>query len=82
MSLTQDAGRVLRGADEGDHPDVFLSETDHAVLSHHERGGDAADFTRINSTSVHVYGCFMYPVSRNQVIVQVIGGWMDGWIGR
>lgn len=43
VSLPQDAGRVLWGADEGDHQDVLLSETDHAVLGHHEWGGDAAD---------------------------------------
>ncbi len=88
VSLAQDVGRVLRGADEGDHQDVLLSETDHAVLSHHERGGDAADLqlysvTRLNSTSVQsVYGCFMYPVLRNQIIVQVIRVKSDGWIHK
>lgn len=37
--VSQDVGRVLRGADEGDHPTVLLQQTDHVVLRHHDRGG-------------------------------------------
>lgn len=37
--MSQDVGRVLWGTDEGDYKVVFVQQTDHVVLRHHDGRG-------------------------------------------